>query len=86
MAAGLSLPSENLEEFRRKINECCTLTEEDFIPKIKIDIAMPVGYPNASLIRELNLFKEKFKDVVAQEGVMLPEVTLEEISSPEGMI
>ena len=42
-------------------------------------------YPD-SIIRELNLFKEKFKDVVAQEGVMLPEVTLEEISSPEGMI
>ena len=42
-------------------------------------------YPD-SIIRELNLFKEKFKDVVAQEGVVLPDVTIEEISSPEGMI
>ena len=42
-------------------------------------------YPD-SIIRELNLFKEKFKDVVAQEGVVLPNVTIEEISSPEGMI
>ena len=57
MAAGLSLPTENLEEFRRRINEECTLTEEDFIPKIKIDIAMPVGYPNTSLIRELDLLE-----------------------------
>ena len=57
MAAGLSLPAENLEEFRRRINEECILTEEDFIPKIKIDIAMPVGYPNTSLIRELDLLE-----------------------------
>ena len=42
-------------------------------------------YPD-SIIRELNLFKEKFKDVVAQEGVVLPNVTIEEINSPEGMI
>lgn len=57
MAAGLSLPAENLEAFRRTINEYCNLTEEDFIPKIKIDIAMPVGYPNTSLIRELDLLE-----------------------------
>ena len=57
MAAGLSLPTENLELFRQKINEYCTLTEEDFIPKIKIDIAMPVGYPNTALIRELDLLE-----------------------------
>ena len=42
-------------------------------------------YPD-SIIRELNLFKERFKDVVAQEGVVLPNVTIEEINSPEGMI
>jgi ATP-dependent Clp protease ATP-binding subunit ClpA len=42
-------------------------------------------YPD-SIMRELNLFKEKFKDVVAQEGVVLPNVTIEEINSPEGMI
>lgn len=53
MAAGLSLPMENLERFRRDINAYCTLTEEDFIPKVKVDIAMPVGYPKLSLIREL---------------------------------
>ena len=42
-------------------------------------------YPD-SIIRELQLFKEKFKDVVAQEGIELPVVTLEEINSTEGMI
>lgn len=57
MAAGLSLQAANLEAFRSKINECCMLTEDDFIPKIKIDIAMPVGYPNMGLIRELELLE-----------------------------
>lgn len=57
MAAGLSLPKENLSVFREMINQKCTLTEADFIPKIKIDIAMPVGYPNVGLIRELELLE-----------------------------
>ena len=42
-------------------------------------------YPD-SIIRELQLFKEKFKDVISQEGIELPVVTLEEINSTEGMI
>lgn len=42
-------------------------------------------YPD-SIIRELDAFRIKFKDVVAQEGVVLPIVKIEEISSPEGMI
>ena len=42
MAAGLSLPEANVEIFREKINACCGLTEEDFIPKIKIDIPIPL--------------------------------------------
>lgn len=39
-------------------------------------------YPD-SIIRELNLFREKFKDVVAQEGVVLPVVDIREISIQE---
>ena len=58
MAAGLTLKHEiNPEEFRNKINDCCTLGEEDFIPKIKIDIAMPAGYPDRELIREFDLLE-----------------------------
>lgn len=53
MAAGLSLPEANVEIFREKINACCGLTEEDFIPKIKIDIPMPVDYPDIPLVNEL---------------------------------
>lgn len=57
MAAGLSLPEANVEIFREKINACCVLTEEDFIPKIKIDIPMPVDYPDIPLVNELLLLE-----------------------------
>lgn len=57
MAAGLSLPEANVEIFREKINACCGLTEEDFIPKIKIDIPMPVDYPGIPLVNELSLLE-----------------------------
>lgn len=57
MAAGLSLPEANVEIFREKINTCCGLTEEDFIPKIKIDIPMPVDYPDIPLVNELLLLE-----------------------------
>ena len=54
MAAGLSLPKENVEKFRTFLNEHTTLTEEDFIPKITIDVPMPIGYITEHLIEELS--------------------------------
>lgn len=57
MAAGLSLPEENVERFRERINACATLTEEDLIPKVKIDIPMPAGYADAGLIREFSVLE-----------------------------
>lgn len=39
-------------------------------------------YPD-SIIRELNAFREKFKDVVAQEGITLPVVDISEINVEE---
>ena len=39
-----------------------------------------------SIIRELEAFKEKFKDVAQQDGIVFPVVKIEEISSPEGLI
>ena len=53
----VSLPEANVEIFREKINACCGLTEEDFIPKIKIDIPMPVDYPDIPLVNELLLLE-----------------------------
>ena len=55
MAAGLSLPEENVEEFRRRINGYSTLTEDDFCEKIRIDVPMPLDYVTMDLTREFTL-------------------------------
>lgn len=57
MAAGLSLPTENLEEFRKLLNRNTTLTEEDIIKKIVIDVPMPIDYVSEDLIEQLNLLE-----------------------------
>ena len=53
LAAGLSLPRENVEEFRRRMNELCRLTEEDLCEKISIDIQLPFAYINEAFVNEL---------------------------------
>lgn len=52
MAAGLSLPEENIDEFRRRMNAYSGLTEEDFQETIKIDVPMPLDYVSMDLTRE----------------------------------
>ena len=53
MAAGLSIEEKDIEEFRRRLNADANLTEEDFIPKIWIDVPMPLDYVSESLVEEL---------------------------------
>lgn len=53
MAAGLSLDRENVDEFRRRLNEDAILTDDDFVKKIWIDAAMPLEYINEPIIEEL---------------------------------
>jgi len=53
MAAGLSMRQENVEVFRRILNENTTLTEEDFVPKILIDVPMPIDYITEGFVQEL---------------------------------
>ena len=57
MAAGLSLPAENLEELRRRLNKNTTLQEEDFIPVVRIDVPMPIGYITETFVDELELLE-----------------------------
>ena len=44
MAAGLSMKEENVKSFAAKLNENCTLTDEDMIEKVVIDVPMPMSY------------------------------------------
>lgn len=57
MAAGLSLKEENLAEFAKRINDLCTLNEEDFYPVVSIDVAMPLSYITEPLIEQLDLLE-----------------------------
>lgn len=57
MAAGLSMEEKNIEAFRREINEQCTLTEEDFMARVHIDIPMPLDYGSEELAGELELLE-----------------------------
>lgn len=75
MAAGLSLAEENVEAFRKALNDNARLTEEDFIPKIWIDVPMPMEYVTEPLIRELEML-EPFgqgneKPQFAQKGIRI---------------
>ncbi len=54
LAAGLSLPEENVDKLRTALNENCTLTEEDFEEKVLIDVPMPMEYANLAFIEELD--------------------------------
>lgn len=73
MAAGLSIREENVEEFRKRLNENCTLTEKDLMPKILIDVPMPVSYINKELVNEISLLepfgKGNAKPLFAQKGL-----------------
>ena len=57
MAAGLSLKEENVEKFTKRMNELCTLTQEDFCPVVSIDVAMPLSYITESWIEQLTLLE-----------------------------
>jgi single-stranded-DNA-specific exonuclease len=54
LAAGLSLSEENVDIFRRRINENSNLTEDDFQEKVLIDVPMPMEYATFDLIQELD--------------------------------
>ena len=73
MAAGLSLPEENVSLLRKRLNEQCTLKEEDLIPKVMIDVPMPISYISTKLVEQLSLLepfgKGNTKPLFAQKNV-----------------
>ena len=75
MAAGLSIKEEDVPEFRKRLNENAELTEDDFIPRVWIDVPMPLEYVTEGLVEELKRL-EPFgqgneKPLFAQKGLMI---------------
>lgn len=57
MAAGLSLEEKDIDLFRRSLNDLTTLTDEDLIPKVSIDVVLPLGYITEELVEELKILE-----------------------------
>ena len=75
MAAGLTLPKENVQLFAQRMEQECALTEEDFAVKVHIDAAMPFGYVNEALLSQFSLLEPvgngNRKPLFAQRNVAL---------------
>ena len=73
MAAGLSIEEKNVGLFRKRLNENCTLTEEELRPKIVIDVPMPVSYLSRELTEQLKILepfgKGNTRPLFAQKGL-----------------
>lgn len=73
MAAGVSMPEENVEVFRAYLNAHSGLTDEDLVEVIHIDVPMPMSYVTIDFVKQLSLL-EPFgngnpKPVFAQKNV-----------------
>lgn len=73
MAAGLSMDEKNVDTFRRRLNDNCTLTEQDLLPKIMIDVPMPISYLSKKLTEQLKILepfgKGNTKPLFAQKNL-----------------
>lgn len=73
MAAGLSLPKEHVELFRKRINACSRLTAQDFVKTVHIDVPMPLSYVNMSFTEQLSVLEPfgngNTKPVFAQKNL-----------------
>ncbi|SFP58395.1 single-stranded-DNA-specific exonuclease [Butyrivibrio proteoclasticus] len=75
MAAGLSLPEENIEALRSRLNNECELTDNDYERIVHLDMVMPLKYASMSLVKEFNKLEPfgagNIKPMFAQKDVKL---------------
>ncbi len=75
MAAGFSLPLEHVPLLRRRLNELTSLDRDDLIPKIHIDVPMPLDYISPELVEQLALLapfgKGNEKPVFADRNITI---------------
>ena len=57
MAAGLSLPKDNILELRKQLNARSGLCEADFVDKVRIDLQMPFSSVRRELISQLDMLR-----------------------------
>lgn len=57
LAAGLSMNKEDLEPLRKALNDNAKMTEDDFVPRIHIDVPMPMDYASLTLAKEMEVLE-----------------------------
>ena len=79
MAAGLSLEKDNIDAFRRFLNEHCNLSEEDLKETVYIDVKLPLSYLSEGLIAQLDLLEpfgnKNEKPSFADKDVSVKKIT-----------
>lgn len=80
MAAGFSLPEENLDALRKDLNQKCTLQEEDLIEKVYLDKDVMLEDMTEDLVKQLD-WMEPFgqnnpKAVFSKREVVVSAVAL----------
>lgn len=80
MAAGLSIKKENIEELRKKLNENNSLSKDDMIQKVWIDVPMPFSYITENLVDELKNLepfgKANEKPVFAEKNIQIQGINI----------
>ena len=80
MAAGVSLPKENIEILKKRLNENCNLTEDDLYLKVWIDMQLPLEYVTMNMIEELNLIgpygKGNEKPLFAEKNLNVDKIKI----------
>lgn len=80
LAGGLSIAIENIDVFRRRLNENCALSEEELYEKVSIDMQLPLAYVSETLIGELECLepfgKTNPKPVFAEKDVQVKETRI----------
>lgn len=79
-AAGLSLSKDNLENFRKAINENSGLEKSDFEVILPIDIRLPLHMITEKFINELNLFEPcgqgNKRPIIADKNVSIKRIAI----------
>lgn len=57
MAAGLSLDEDKISQLRTRLNQYTSLTSDDLIPKIYIDMELPIEYISYKLIDDMRILE-----------------------------
>jgi len=80
MAAGLSIKEENIDKLRYALNKNCKLSDDDIIPKIRIDEVLPLEDISYKLINELEMLEPFGKGnpspVLANKNVIVHNASL----------